>query len=190
MLIDDQILESEQMQFINPLIKKVDSKAQFERWNTAKQRDSSIVKTIKKQHDFHLKIIRKLHKAGVTFISGTDAGIGVTIPGFSIHQELAFYKEAGFSNYETLKTATINASKTHTIMNNMGTIEVGKIANLIVVDDNPLLDLSVLKKPTTVFIKGRKLNRKTLDNYEKKAKKRNNLIASAFRYLENLIVEK
>ena len=190
MLIDDQILESEQLQFINPLIKKVDSKAQFERWNTAKQRDSSIVKTIKKQHDFHLKIIRKLHKAGVTFISGTDAGIGVTIPGFSIHQELAFYKEAGFSNYETLKTATINASKTHTIMNNMGTIEVGKIANLIVVDDNPLLDLSVLKKPTTVFIKGRKLNRKTLDNYEKKAKKRNNLIASAFRYLENLIVEK
>tara|TARA_B110000046_G_scaffold185870_1_gene230030 strand:+ start:2870 stop:4303 length:1434 start_codon:yes stop_codon:yes gene_type:complete len=190
MLIDDQILESEQLQFINPLIKKVDSKAQFERWNTAKQRDSSIVKTIKKQHDFHLKIIRKLHKAGVTFISGTDAGIGVTIPGFSIHQELAFYKEAGFSNYETLKTATINASKTHTIMNNMGIIEVGKIANLIVVDDNPLLDLSVLKKPTTVFIKGRKLNRKTLDNYEKKAKKRNNLIASAFRYLENLIVEK
>jgi hypothetical protein len=190
MLIDDQILESEQLQFINPLIKKVDSKAQFERWNTAKQRDSSIVKTIKKQHDFHLKIIRKLHKAGVTFISGTDAGIGVTIPGFSIHQELSFYKEAGFSNYETLKTATINASKTHTIMNNMGTIEVGKIANLIVVDDNPLLDLSVLKKPTTVFIKGRKLNRKTLDNYEKKAKKRNNLIASAFRYLENLIVEK
>jgi hypothetical protein len=190
MLIDDQILESKQLQFINPLIKKVDSKAQFERWNTAKQRDSSIVKTIKKQHDFHLKIIYKLHKAGVTFISGTDAGIGVTIPGFSIHQELAFYKEAGFSNYETLKTATINASKTHTIMNNMGTIEVGKIANLIVVDDNPLLDLSVLKKPTTVFIKGRKLNRKTLDNYEKKAKKRNNLIASAFRYLENLIVEK
>jgi imidazolonepropionase-like amidohydrolase len=190
MLIDDQILESEQLQFINPLIKKVDSKAQFERWNMAKQIDSSIVKTIKKQHDFHLKIIRKLHKAGVTFISGTDAGIGVTIPGFSIHQELAFYKEAGLSNYEILKTATVNASKTHSIMNNMGTIEVGKIANLIVVDDNPLLDLTVLKKPTTVFIKGRKLNRKTLDNYEKKAKNRNNLIASAFRYLENLIVEK
>jgi hypothetical protein len=190
MLIDDQILESEQLQFINPLIKKVDSKAQFERWNMAKQIDSSIVKTIKKQHDFHLKIIRKLHKAGVTFISGTDAGIGVTIPGFSIHQEFAFYKEAGLSNYEILKTATVNASKTHSIMNDMGTIEVEKIANLIVVDDNPLLDLSVLKKPTTVFIKGRKLNRKTLDNYEKKAKNRNNLIASAFRYLENLIVEK
>jgi len=190
MLIDDNILESEPLQFMNPLIKKVDSKAQFERWYTTKLRDASIVKTIKTQHDFHLNIIKKLHKVGVTFICGTDSGIGVTVPGFSIHQELAFYKEAGLSNYEVLKTATINASKTHSIMNEMGSIEVGKIANLILVDDNPLLDLSALKKPTTVFIKGRKLNRKTLDGFEKQAKNRNNLIASAVRYLENLMIEK
>ena len=58
MLIDDNILESEQLQFMNPLIKKVDSKAQFERWYTTKLRDSSIVKTIKEQHDFHLRIIK------------------------------------------------------------------------------------------------------------------------------------
>ncbi len=190
MLIDDNILESEQLQFMNPLIKRVDSKAQFERWYTTKLRDSSIVKVIKTQHDFHLKIIDKLHETGVTFICGTDAGIGVTIPGFSIHQELAFYKEAGLSNYEVLKTATINASKTHSIMNNMGTIEVGKVANLILVDNNPLSNLSGLQNPSTVFIKGRKLNRKTLDSFEKQAKNRNNLIASAVRYLENLIIEK
>tara|TARA_R110001632_G_scaffold83134_3_gene184225 strand:- start:4626 stop:6059 length:1434 start_codon:yes stop_codon:yes gene_type:complete len=190
MLIDDDILESEQLQYMNPLIKKVDSKAQFERWYNTKLRDSSIVKTIKNQHDFHLKIIKKLHEAGTTFICGTDAGIGVTIPGFSIHQELAFYKEAGLSNYEVLKTATINASKTHSIMNNMGTIEVGKIANLLLINNNPLLDLSALQNPTTVFIKGRKLNRDSLDNFEEKAKNRKNLIASAVRYLENLMFEK
>ena len=190
MLIDDKILESEKLQFMNPLIKKVDSKAQFERWYNTKLRDSSIVRAIKKQHDFHLKIINQLHEVGVTFICGTDAGIGVTIPGFSIHQELAFYKEAGLSNYEVLKTATINASKTHSIMGEMGTIEVGKIANLILIDNNPLSDLSVLQNPTTVFIKGRKLSRKTLDSFEKKAENRNNLIASAVRYLENLIIEK
>ena len=189
MLMDDNILESEQLQLMNPLIKRVDSKAQFERWYHTKLKDSSIVKAIKNQHDFHLKIINRLHDAGVTFICGTDAGIGVTIPGFSIHQELAFYKEAGLSNYEVLKTATINASKTHSIMNNMGTIEVGKVANLLLVDNNPLSDLSGLQNPSTVFIKGRKLNRKTLDSFEKQAKNRNNLIASAVRYLENLIIE-
>ncbi|WP_299440365.1 amidohydrolase family protein [uncultured Aquimarina sp.] len=190
MLIDDRILVSEQLQFMNPLIKKVDSKAQFERWYNTKLRDSSTVKTIKNQHDFHLKIIKKLHEAGTTFICGTDAGIGITIPGFSIHQELAFYKEAGLSNYEVLKTATVNASKTHSIMNNMGTIEVGKIANLLLIDNNPLLDLSTLQNPSTVFIKGRKLNKETLDYFEKKAMNRKNLIASAVRYLENLIIER
>jgi hypothetical protein len=190
MLIDDNILEKKALQFMNPLIKKVDSKAQFERWNTTKLRDSSVVKTIKKQHDFHLEIIKKLHEVDVTFICGTDAGIGVTIPGFSIHQELAFYKEAGLSNYEVLKTATLNASKTHSIMNTMGTIEVGKIANLLLIDNNPLLDLSALKNPTYVFVKGRKLDRETLNSFENKARNRNNLIASTLRYLENLIVEK
>jgi hypothetical protein len=190
MLNDDEILASEQLQLMNPLIKKVDSKAQFERWYNTKLQDSSIVKTIKNQHDFHLKILKNLHEAGVIIICGTDAGIGVTIPGFSIHQELAFYKEAGLSNYEVLKTATVNASETHSIMNNMGTIEVGKIANLLLVDSNPLLDLSSLQNPSTVFIKGRKLNRETLDSFEEKARNRKNLIASAVRYVENLIIEK
>jgi hypothetical protein len=190
MLINDNMLDLEPLKFMNPLIKKVDSKAQFERWYNSKLRDSTIVNTIKKQHDFHLKIIKKLHEVGVTFICGTDAGIGITIPGFSMHQELSFYKEAGLSNYEILKTATINASKTHLIMNNMGTIEVGKFANLLLVDTNPLLDLSALQNPTKVFIKGRKLDKETLDNFENKAKNRSNLIASAVRYLENLIIEK
>jgi len=189
MLIDDNILESEQLQFINPLVKEVDSKAQFDRWSNTKLRNPDIAESIKKQHDFHLKIIKKLNEAGVTIICSTDAGIGITIPGFSIHNELAFYKEAGLSNYEVLQTATINASKTHAIMNNMGTIEEGKVANLLLVENNPFLELSTLQKPSAVFIKGRKLNRETLDSYEEKARNRKNLIASAFRYLENYIIE-
>ena len=97
---------------------------------------------------------------------------------------------AGLSNYEVLRTATVNASKTHSIMNNMGTIEVDKVANLILIDNNPLLDLSALQNPSTVFIKGRKLNRDSLDNFETQARNRKNLIASAVRYLENLMFEK
>ena len=69
-------------------------------------------------------------------------------------------------------------------------IEVMGVANMILVDKNPLSDLSVLQNPLTVFIKGRKINRKTLDSFEEKAMSRKNLIASAVRYLENLIVEK
>ena len=175
---------------MNPLIKKVDSKKQFERWFNAKQEDPTTVDRIKKQHDFHITIVKKLDKAGVHIICGTDAGIGVTLPGFSIHKELAFYKEAGLSNYEVLKTATVNASQTHAIMNQLGTIEEGKIANLLVVDENPLDQLPSLQNPSFVFVKGRKLNRESLDAFNEKAKNRKNFMATALRYLENVVIEK
>jgi hypothetical protein len=187
MMSDDDILNSESLEFMNPLIKKVDSKNQFDRWFSAKQSDSTVVERIKNQHDFHLTIVKKLHDAGVNIICGTDAGIGVTVPGFSVHKELRFYKEAGLSNFEVLKTATVNASKTHNIMNSMGTIEEGKIANLLLLDNNPIVTLSALEKPTYIFIKGRKLDSKTLDFFDKKAKNRKNLMASALRYFENLV---
>tara|TARA_R100001369_G_scaffold64735_5_gene91959 strand:+ start:8167 stop:9600 length:1434 start_codon:yes stop_codon:yes gene_type:complete len=190
MMIDDSILEAEPLSYMNPLIKKVDSKNQFNRWHNAKMEDSSVVDRIKNQHDFHLEIVAQLHKAGVPIICGTDAGIGVTLPGFSIHKELAFYKEAGLSNYEVLKTATVNAAHTHSIMNQLGTIEEGKVANLLLVDHNPLMELSTLENPSSIFIKGRKINRKTLLSFKEKAKNRKNLIASALRYLENLLIEK
>jgi adenine deaminase len=175
---------------MNPLIKKVDSKNQFNRWHNAKMEDSCVVDRIKNQHDFHLEIVAQLHKAGVPIICGTDAGIGVTLPGFSIHKELAFYKEAGLSNYAVLKTATVNAAQTHSIMNQLGTIEAGKVANLLLVDNNPLMELSTLENPSSIFIKGRHINRKTLLSFKEKARNRKNLIASALRYLENLLIEK
>ena len=190
MMINDSILEAEPLSYMNPLIKKVDSKNQFNRWHNAKMEDSNVVDRIKNQHDFHLEIVAELHKAGVPIICGTDAGIGVTLPGFSIHKELAFYKEAGLSNYEVLKTATVNAAQTHSIMHQLGTIEVDKVANLLLVDHNPLIELSTLKNPSTIFIKGRQINRKTLLSFKEKAKNRKNLIASALRYLENLLIEK
>lgn len=190
MMLNDDILSAESTKYMNPLIRKVDSKSQFERWTNAKQNDASEVSRIKIQHDFHLFILQKLHESGVNIICGTDAGIGVTLPGFSIHQELAFYKKAGLSNYEALKTATANASKAHSIMNQLGTIEEGKVANLLLLEENPLVDLEALQNPSHVFIKGRKLDRKTLDAFNTKAKNRKNLISSAIYYLENLLVEK
>lgn len=190
MMVNDAILDSDSLNYMNPLIKMDDSKRQFNRWYNAKTQDPTTVDRIKSQHDFHITIIKKLHEAGVPIVCGTDAGIGVTLPGFSIHKELAFYKKAGLSNYEVLKTATINAAQTHAIMHQLGTIENGKIANLLLVEENPLLTLSTLKKPTVVFVNGRKLDRETLDSFNEKAKARKNLVATALRYVENLIVEK
>lgn len=187
MMLNDSILDSEALKYMNPMIKAEDSKNQFERWYNAKQNDPETPQRIKNQHNFHLTIVKKLHGAGVTIICGTDAGIGVTIPGFSIHKELAFYKEAGLSNYEVLKTATINAAQTHKFMNNLGSIEPGKTANLILVEDNPLENLETLKNPEWVMVNGRQLTKETLVEFKDKAKGRTNLLASGLRYVEYLL---
>jgi hypothetical protein len=75
-------------------------------------------------------------------------------------------------------------------MNNLGTIEEGKVANLLLVDDNLLMELDALQDPSTGFVKGRRLDRTLLDSFEDKAMTRKNLLATALRYAENLSVEK
>jgi len=190
LIINDDILNSEEVEYMNPLIKLLDSKSQFNRWDNAKKNDPAIEKNILDQHHFHLLAIKKMHDAGVNIVCGTDAGIGITVPGLSIHQELRFYGKAGLSNYEVLKTATINPSKTHSVMGNIGSIENNKIANLILLKNNPLEDLRALENPEVVFITGRAIDQKVLHEFKTKARKRNNLIVTILRFLENKVVEK
>ena len=190
MMQDDHYLDRQELQWINPLIRKVDSENQFNRWYQAQLKDPETPQRIGKQHRFHLEIVRKMHQAGIPIICGTDAGIGVTLPGFSIHQELAFYQEAGMTNFEVLKTATINAAQTHQKMNHLGTVAIGKTANLILVRENPLEQLRVLKKPEMVIVKGAVYKQQELQKFIERAKNRSNTIATFIRYVENWIVEK
>ena len=187
---DKDILSSKMVKYMNPLIQKVDSKTQFDRWNNAQKNDSTLISRVKSQHEFHINILKKLHKNGVDFVCSTDSGIGITVPGYAIHQELALYKKAGLSNYEALKTATVNAAEVHKEFNNQGTIEIGKEANLLLLDHNPLKELSTLEEPNSVFIKGKLLDKNILQTFKEKAFDRNNLIVSAIRYLEYLLSER
>ncbi|MCB9260471.1 MAG: amidohydrolase family protein [Ignavibacteriales bacterium] len=190
MIKDEDILSTKSALMMNPLIQSTDSRDQFDRWQNSKANDSNIPIHIKKQHDFHLRIVKQFNDAGINIICGTDAGIGITVPGQSIHEELAFYKEAGLNNYDVLKTATINASKVHKQLNNLGSIEKGKIANLILTSDNPLENLTVLKHPEWVMVKGRIINKKYLNEFVINANERSNLLITALRYLEYLVIER
>jgi hypothetical protein len=189
MLREDSILTSDSLAFMNPLVRLVDSKAQFERWSGAKAQDPGVVDRLEAQHAFHLEIVRAMHEAGVTLIAGTDAGIGVTLPGFSIHEELAFYREAGLSNFEVLRTATVNAAGTHGVMGDLGSIEEGKAASLLLLDGNPMEDLGALRDPVVVFLDGVPLGRDQLGRMKEQAFGRKNRVATGVRYLENLVQE-
>lgn len=185
MLEDDNYLQKEDVLFMNPLIRLVDSKSQFNRWKSSKERDSTTVDRIENQHRFQLEILKKMNEKAVRIISGSDAGIGVTVPGKSIHEEFNLYKESGMSNFEILQTATLNPSKTHTFLNDLGTIESGKRANFIITEKNPIETLETLKDPYIVIVGSKMYNQTVLKDFVKRSNNRNNYLTSLFRYLES-----
>jgi imidazolonepropionase-like amidohydrolase len=111
-----------------------------------------------------LEVVNAMHKAGIPFLAGTDTPPGVYIfPGFSLHEELQRFVAAGFTPLEALQTATLNPAKFLGMENRLGTIEKGKLADLVLLDANPLDDISNTQKIAAVIVNGHYLSRADLD---------------------------
>jgi imidazolonepropionase-like amidohydrolase len=105
---------------------------------------------------FELDLDRRLHKAGVPFLAGTDAPAGFDlVPGPSLHHELEWLVAAGFTPLEALQTATINPATYLGRTRDLGTIDVGKLADLVVLSQNPLADISNTRSVVAVVADGR-----------------------------------
>jgi imidazolonepropionase-like amidohydrolase len=114
--------------------------------------------------EHELDIVRKLHQAGVPFLAGTDTPAGVDVlPGFSLHLELQRFVAAGFTPLQALQTATINPAKFLGKTSDFGTVESGKIADLVLLDANPLDDIANTRKIEAVVANGRYYSRAQLD---------------------------
>ena len=105
-------------------------------------------------------LLHHLKQAGVPLVLGTDAGGGWMglVPGFSIHDELRVLVESGFTPYEAIQAGTVNAAavvKKMTGNDDFGTIETGKRADLILVNQNPLEDIAHIKEIIGVMAAGR-----------------------------------
>jgi Amidohydrolase family len=112
----------------------------------------------------NLKMVGKMHRAGVPFLAGTDTAPGVYImPGFSLHDELANFVEAGFTPMEALRTATSNPAKFLGKEDILGAIAPGRIADLVLLRANPVDDIHNTQKIEDLFVNGRLLERQQLD---------------------------
>jgi amidohydrolase family protein len=114
-------------------------------------------------YKYRLRMVGEMNRAGVKLLAGTDTAYGYPVAGFGLHDELALFVQAGLSTMEALQTATINPAKFFGRETELGTIEKGKLADLILLDANPLEDISNTKKINAVVLNGRVLDRNALD---------------------------
>jgi imidazolonepropionase-like amidohydrolase len=100
-----------------------------------------------------IEFVGRLHRAGVTIVAGTDE-----IEGFTLHRELELYTMAGIPAGEALRIATWNGAKYTRTLADRGSIEPGKLADLVLVDGDPVKDITALKRIALVVTQGRSID--------------------------------
>jgi imidazolonepropionase-like amidohydrolase len=106
-----------------------------------------------------LQLTKTLYDNGVTILSGTDIPNFDLVPGASLHHELEILEEAGISPLEVIKIATRNGAQALGIEEDVGTIESGKQADMVILSDNPINEISNTKKIEAVINNGQLIER-------------------------------
>jgi imidazolonepropionase-like amidohydrolase len=120
----------------------------------------SILRTIV---PLELENIRLLNEAGVLLLAATDVGVPLQVPGISLHVELERLIEAGLTPLQALQTATLNPARVLKIVDALGTVEPGKLADMVLLDANPLENIRNTQKIRAVIADGRLYRRADLD---------------------------
>jgi len=172
----DPIKNSPHLQFVHPLMQS--------KWLTAnnhfKNATPASLARLEKMIDFNKRLVKALRDEGVPIVTGTDAGSSGVIWGFSLHDELALLVDAGLTPEEALISATRLPATWLNIEDKIGTIEVGKFADLVLLDANPLNDIQNTKKISGVFVNGQWLNTSAINNMLSDLSKRNAAVMEAY----------
>ena len=110
-----------------------------------------------------LQNVRLANEAGVVLLAATDVDIPLGIPGLSLHEELVRLVEAGLTPLAALQAATRNPTRVLGLADSLGRIEAGKLADLVLLDANPLEDIRNTQKIRAVVADGRLYRRADLD---------------------------
>lgn len=108
--------------------------------------------------EHRLRALVDLHRAGVGILAGSEVQAG-----FSLHDELALYVEGGLTPLEALRTATLNPARYLGATDSLGTVEPGKLADLVLLDADPLGDIRNTQRIAAVVLNGRLFDRAALD---------------------------
>jgi len=115
-------------------------------------------------------LVVKLHKAGIPLMVGTDLSTPGTLPGSSVHDEMAIWQDAGIPAADILRGATLVPARFMGLDDRLGTIAEGKTASMVLLRANPLDDVRNAREIEAVFLRGRYYDRKTLDRLLEEAR--------------------
>jgi imidazolonepropionase-like amidohydrolase len=108
------------------------------------------------------EVVATMRRAGVPMLAGTDPPTRDVFPGFSLHDELGLLVEAGLTPLEALQAATLNPAKCLGL-SDYGTVEKGKLADLVLLEADPLVDIANTRKIAAVVVAGKVLPKASLE---------------------------
>jgi cytosine/adenosine deaminase-related metal-dependent hydrolase len=150
---------------------------EFRDWLTGKfdarmkESTASDFAIIRQTYTAESRLTGELFRAGVPMLAGTDVGNPFCFPGFSLHDELALLVESGVSQLGALQMATLNPAVFMKATDNYGSVTPGKVADLVLLNADPLQDIHNTSKISKVFLDGREYDRPALDQILASAEK-------------------
>jgi imidazolonepropionase-like amidohydrolase len=128
-----------------------------------KYRTPEYIAIRKREYAKMLEEIPRAQAQGVHLLAGTDVTVPYTYPGFSLHDELKIFVDAGLTPMQALESATTNPALLLGLSKTWGRIESGYAANFVLLNDDPLADISNTTKIDSVVVNGKRLDRAQLD---------------------------
>lgn len=129
----------------------------------ARQRTAEQIATLRRFFDRRLQLVGEMHRAGVGILAGSDTLNPHCFPGFSLHDELEWLVKAGLHPLAALQTATLNPARFLGREKDFGSVEAGKLADLVLLDADPALDIRNTRRIAAVVAAGRFYPRDELD---------------------------
>jgi len=150
---DSAFLQNPNLKYINYISKKVwwDTDARNNKRRNVSKEGKNISVGF---YNAAMKQIKTANEIGVPIMAGTDVSDSYIFAGFSLHDELEDLTKSGLSNLQALQSATIVPAKYANLYETLGTIEIGKIADLVILDKNPLEDITNTKTINGVVLNG------------------------------------
>lgn len=163
-MVDAPAVVDEPANLANPHLKYI-RKSVRERWPQAhgpRMQEGGVTgwkARVQRRH----QLVAAMHAAGVRFMAGTDAMQPYVVPGFSLHDELALLVAAGLTPLASLRTATLAPAQFLGVTHLHGTVQRGKMADLVMLDANPLDDIGNMRRIAAVVAQGHYFPRQMLD---------------------------